>query len=106
MNALWRGLMAGGGLGLLLLTGCLTVDPGTLPDALVEATATACGCNCYLYGSYPHTWNGLLACYIAAIPYQGRITASTTLFAVLLFGAQQVYVWQANRKKHLHAFIG
>jgi len=58
------------------------------------------------YGSYPHTWNGLLACYIAAIPYQGRITASTALFAVLLFGAQQIYLWQANRKKHLHAFIG
>jgi hypothetical protein len=58
------------------------------------------------YGSYPHTWNGLLACYIAAIPYQGRIIPSTALFAVLLFGTQQIYIWQANRKKHLHAFIG
>jgi hypothetical protein len=43
------------GLPLLLLAGCLAVDPSTLTDALVEATATACGCNCYLYGSYPHT---------------------------------------------------
>ena len=30
----------------VLLAGCLQVNSGTLPDALVYATATACGCNC------------------------------------------------------------
>lgn len=58
------------------------------------------------YGSYPHTWNGLLACYVAAIPYQGRIAASTALFAVILFGAQQIYAWHVNRKKHSQALAG
>ncbi len=54
MKALWHVLLVVCG-SLMLLAGCLQVDPSTLPDALVEATATACGCNCYLYGSYPHT---------------------------------------------------
>lgn len=58
------------------------------------------------YGSYPHTWNGLLACYVAAIPYQGRITASTVLFSMLLFGGKQIYLWQVERRKHLHAIVG
>jgi hypothetical protein len=50
------------------------------------------------YGSYPHTWSGLLACYVAAIPFQGRIAASTALFGVALFGSQQIYNWHAQRK--------
>lgn len=56
------------------------------------------------YGSYPHTWNGLLACYVAAIPYQGRIAASTALFAVVLFGAQQIHARHAARQKQ-QAFV-
>src|SRR5438067_7088218 len=58
------------------------------------------------FNSYPHTWNGLLACYVAAIPFQGRITASTVLFAVILFGGQQVYVWHMDRRKHSQALAG
>jgi hypothetical protein len=56
------------------------------------------------YGSYPHTWNGVLACYVAAIPYQGRITASTALFAVILFGGQQIYARYVARQKNSQAF--
>ena len=58
------------------------------------------------YGSYPHTWNGLLACYVAAIPYQGRIAASTALFAALLFCAQRTYIWLTERRKHMQALPG
>jgi hypothetical protein len=58
------------------------------------------------FGSYPHTWNGLLACYVAAIPFQGRIAASTALFAVILFGVQQIYLWYVTRQKHSQALAG
>jgi hypothetical protein len=47
------------------------------------------------FNSYPHTWNGLVTCYGAAIPYQGRITASTVLFAGILFGAQRLRIARA-----------
>ena len=57
------------------------------------------------YSSYPHTWNGLLACYVAAIPFQGRIAASTALFAVIIFGAQQIHERYVARQKHLQAFV-
>jgi uncharacterized protein DUF6580 len=51
------------------------------------------------YGSYPHTWSGLFACYVAAIPFQGRITLSTVLFSAILFGGQRVYARIAQRKQ-------
>jgi hypothetical protein len=52
---------------------------------------------------YPHTWNGLVACYAAAIAFQGRIFASTVLFAGILFGAQQIHAWRAEQRKHSQA---
>jgi hypothetical protein len=55
------------------------------------------------FGSYPHTWNGLVACYVAAIPFQGRITASTVLFAGILFGAQQIHAAWVERQEQLQA---
>ena len=55
------------------------------------------------FGSYPHTWNGLVACYVAAIPFQGRITASTVLFAGILFGAQQIHAARVERQEQLQA---
>jgi len=55
------------------------------------------------YGSYPHTWSGLVACYIAAIPFQGRITASTVLFSAILFGGQQIYVARVAQRKQAQA---
>lgn len=54
------------------------------------------------YGSYPHTWSGLVACYVAAIPYQGRITVSTVLFSAILFGGQQIYA-RVTQRKHSQA---
>jgi hypothetical protein len=55
------------------------------------------------FNTYPHTWNGLLACYIAAIPYQGRITASTVLFAGILFAGQQIYIRYMDPGRHSQA---
>ena len=45
----------------------------------------------YGYGSFPHTWAGLMECYLAGIPYYGRTLASTALFSVLLFGFQEFW---------------
>ena len=55
------------------------------------------------FNTYPHTWTGLVACYVAAIPYQGRITLSTFLFAGILFGTQQLHAARAQRRKHSQA---
>ena len=43
------------------------------------------------FQTYPPTWSGLIACYVAAIPYQGRIAASTVLFTAMFFGLDYVY---------------
>jgi uncharacterized protein DUF6580 len=39
-----------------------------------------------LMSTYPHTRQGLLACYVAAIPFLGNMLASDTFYAALLFG--------------------
>jgi hypothetical protein len=39
-----------------------------------------------LGSTYPHTREGLLACYIAAIPFLWNMLASDALYGVLLFG--------------------
>jgi hypothetical protein len=57
------------------------------------------------FNSYPHTWNGLVACYVAAIPFQGRITASTVLFSVILFGAQQIHAKRAAKRAQLQTAV-
>jgi len=55
------------------------------------------------FNTYPHAWAGLVACYVAAIPYQGRITASTVLFSVILFGTQQIHAARVEKRRHLQA---
>lgn len=39
-----------------------------------------------LMSTYPHTLQGLLACYVAAIPFLWNMLASDALYAALLFG--------------------
>ncbi len=39
---------------------------------------------------YPHTGQGLLSCYVAAIPFYGNTLASDLLFSALLFGT---FLW-------------
>jgi hypothetical protein len=41
--------------------------------------------------SYPSTSAGLLACYIAAIPFYGRSLVSTFVFAAILFGMREYF---------------
>lgn len=40
-------------------------------------------------GMYPHTAQGLLACYVAAIPFFGNTLAGTMLHSAVLFGAAE-----------------
>lgn len=35
---------------------------------------------------YPHTWEGLVACYVAALPFLGNGIAGTLFYSALLFG--------------------
>src|SRR5689334_5850946 len=36
---------------------------------------------------YPHTWKGLIECYIAALPFFGRTMAADLFYTGVLFGA-------------------
>jgi hypothetical protein len=38
-------------------------------------------------GLYPRTWEGLLACYVAAIPYLRNMLLGNLAYSVVLFGA-------------------
>ncbi|OLE10536.1 MAG: hypothetical protein AUG89_11990 [Acidobacteria bacterium 13_1_20CM_4_56_7] len=58
------------------------------------------------FHTYPPTWSGLMACYAAGIPYQGRVTASTVLFAGFFFGAEHLYRVRIERKRNAHAITG
>lgn len=37
------------------------------------------------WGTYPHTWGGLAACYVAALPYYRTATLSTLIGGAVLF---------------------
>jgi hypothetical protein len=39
------------------------------------------------WGLYPHTWSGLAACYVAAIPYFRNSLLSTIVVGALLFAS-------------------
>jgi hypothetical protein len=45
-------------------------------------------------GMYPHTAAGLLACYIAGLPFLGNTLLGDLFFCALMFG---VYEWMARR---------
>ncbi len=40
----------------------------------------------YFLNVYPHTWAGLMACYMGAIPYFQNSLASSLVYSVALFG--------------------
>ena len=40
---------------------------------------------------YPHTWSGLVACYVAAIPFFGRELASNAVFVAIFFSLPVLY---------------
>jgi hypothetical protein len=44
---------------------------------------------------YPATWDGLMACYIAALPFYRNSLVATAAYTALLFGANEMY-----RRRH------
>jgi len=55
------------------------------------------------FHTYPPTWSGLVACYVAAIPFYGRSLASTVLFAGIFFAARQLHAARLSRSRNAHA---
>ncbi len=51
------------------------------------------------FHSYPPTLGGLVACYLAGIPFYGYSLASTVLFAALLFGIEHRYALREQWKR-------
>ena len=65
--------------------GALRIGAGGLVGALVFYVLTNLGVWAIL-GTYPQTVEGLMQCYIAAIPYFLRTLSSTLVYSGLLFG--------------------
>ena len=57
------------------------------------------------FHSYPPTWQGLIACYSAGIPFYGRSLASTILFAAILFGMQRLHSVHMEQTRHSPAIV-
>ena len=49
------------------------------------------------YVEYPKTWEGLMACYTAALPFYGNSVAATIVFSAVLFGSWY-YILRGIRK--------
>lgn len=45
---------------------------------------------------YPATWDGLVACYVAAMPFYRNSVLSSVAYTALFFGAHEIY-----RRKHI-----
>jgi hypothetical protein len=45
---------------------------------------------------YPATWDGLITCYVAALPFYRSSLLSSVAYTALLFGANEVY-----RRRHI-----
>ena len=43
------------------------------------------------WNSYPHTWQGLIECYVRAIPYYRQTLISTFVYSGLFFGCYEIY---------------
>jgi hypothetical protein len=43
------------------------------------------------WNSYPHTWWGLVDCYVAAIPWYRQTLISTFVYSALFFGCYEIY---------------
>ena len=43
------------------------------------------------WNSYPHTWQGLVQCYAAAVPWYRQTLISTFVYSGLFFGCYEVY---------------
>jgi len=53
--------------------------------------------------TYPATWEGLVRCYVAAIPFYGYSLGSSFLFAGVLFGIYEFYLARSAGRQHAKA---
>ena len=44
-----------------------------------------------LFRTYPHTWQGLVACYQAAVPFFRTTLASDAVYVAVLFGGYEMF---------------
>lgn len=59
----------------------------------------------WLMGWYPHTINGLIQCYIMAIPYLRNFTLSTLLYAAVFFGAYELVARLVKDTKYARVLL-
>jgi len=52
-----------------------------------------------LYQWYPHTWAGLLNCYVQALPFFKNSLAGDLFYSVVLFGAYELSWFYASQKQ-------
>lgn len=52
--------------------------------------------------TYPHTFSGLMACYLAAIPFYKATLGSDLLYLVMLFGIYGWYTQRLTSEKHIY----
>ena len=57
------------------------------------------------FHTYPINWAGLMACYLAGIPFYGRSLVSTVVFGGMLFAWRQAYAARSGRE-HSRAIAG
>src|SRR5207248_3331305 len=50
------------------------------------------------WNSYAHTWQGLVQCYVAAIPWYRQTLISTLIYAGLFFGCYEIYAGRGVHK--------
>lgn len=51
-------------------------------------------------GLYPHTWSGLMTCYVAALPFYGKGILSNLLFSAIFFGLPAWYARLSSAHAH------
>ncbi len=51
------------------------------------------------FGLYPPTWEGLVACYVAALPYYRNSLLASLLFGAVLFGAYEYFQRKAGKQE-------
>jgi len=56
------------------------------------------------WNSFPHTWQGLVQCYLAAIPWYRATLISTFVYSGLFFGCYEIYL--ARRRSSSQAELG
>ncbi|MFA5411497.1 MAG: DUF6580 family putative transport protein [Candidatus Omnitrophota bacterium] len=44
----------------------------------------------WLMGWYPHTWKGLIDCYVLALPFLRNFTLATLVYSAVFFGAYEL----------------